>query len=395
MEKVKLGDVCKVQGGYAFKSKEFQKDSIPIIRIGNIQDNEVEIDYNVCFTKEFLNKHPEFEIKYGDILIAMSGATVGKIGKYQNDTKALLNQRVGNFIVTEKLEKRYLYFLLQSPLFEKFILNNAFGCAQPNISSKQIEEFEFYNYDNVEQIEIANQLDKVQEIIDFRKKQIQELDELIKSQFVEMFGDPILNPMNWEVKKLRDISNKIMSGNTPKGGDRVYVPSGIEFYRSQNVWKNRIEKEDIAYIDEETHKNMIKSSLKHNDLLITKTGRINTENSSLGRTAIYTGKDDKANINGHVYLVRLNEGENHEFVLRILISDRYREYIRSVCVGGIDKRQLNKEHIEDFPIIYPPKELQKEFTDKVRQIDQQRFEIEKSLEEIQKLQESLMNKYFG
>ena len=55
MEKVKLGDVCKVQGGYAFKSKEFQKDSIPIIRIGNIQDNEVEIDYNVCFTKEFLN----------------------------------------------------------------------------------------------------------------------------------------------------------------------------------------------------------------------------------------------------------------------------------------------------------------------------------------------------
>ena len=202
MEKVKLGDVCKVQGGYAFKSKEFQKDSIPIIRIGNIQDNEVEIDYNVCFTKEFLNKHPEFEIKYGDILIAMSGATVGKIGKYQNDTKALLNQRVGNFIVTEKLEKRYLYFLLQSPLFEKFILNNAFGCAQPNISSKQIEEFEFYNYDNVEQIEIANQLDKVQEIIDFRKKQIQELDELIKSQFVEMFGDVGKNDRNWKYTTL-------------------------------------------------------------------------------------------------------------------------------------------------------------------------------------------------
>ncbi len=216
-----------------------------------------------------------------------------------------------------------------------------------------------------------------------------------KSQFVEMFGDPILNPMNWKVKKLKDISNKIMSGNTPKGGDRVYVSSGIEFYRSQNVWKNRIEKEDIAYIDEETHKNMIKSSLKHNDLLITKTGRINTENSSLGRTAIYTGEDDKANINGHVYLVRLNEGENHEFVLRILISDRYREHIRSVCVGGIDKRQLNKEHIEDFPIIYPPKELQKEFMEKVKLIDKQKFEIENSLKEMQELYESLMEQYFG
>lgn len=290
------------------------------------------------------------------------------------------------------INNKYLYYLINSKI--EHLRKNSIGGVIKYIKLGNLTNIEFNRINIQEQEECVDLLDKMQEIIDIRKQQIEELDELIKSQFVEMFGDPILNPMNWEVKKLRDISNKIMSGNTPKGGDRVYVPSGIEFYRSQNVWKNRIEKEDIAYIDEETHKNMIKSSLKHNDLLITKTGRINTENSSLGRTAIYTGKDDKANINGHVYLVRLNEGENHEFVLRILISDRYREYIRSVCVGGIDKRQLNKEHIEDFPIIYPPKELQKEFTDKVRQIDQQRFEIEKSLEEIQKLQESLMNKYF-
>jgi type I restriction enzyme S subunit len=185
-----------------------------------------------------------------------------------------------------------------------------------------------------------------------------------------------------------------MSGNTPKGGEIIYVKKGIEFYRSQNVWKNKLEKDDIAYIDEETHKKMKKSSLKHNDLLITKTGRINTENSSLGRTALYDGEDDKANINGHVYLVRLNKNENHEFVLRILISDQYREHIRNVCVGGIDKRQLNKDHIEDFPIIYPPKDLQDDFIKKVKLIDKQKFRIEKSLEEIQKLQESLMNKYF-
>lgn len=290
------------------------------------------------------------------------------------------------------INNKYLYYLINSKI--EHLRKNSIGGVIKYIKLGNLTNIEFNKINIQEQEECVDLLDKMQEIIDIRKQQIEELDELIKSQFVEMFGDPILNPMNWEVKKLRDISNKIMSGNTPKGGDRVYVLSGIEFYRSQNVWKNRIEKEDIAYIDEETHKNMIKSSLKHNDLLITKTGRINTENSSLGRTAIYTGKDDKANINGHVYLVRLNEGENHEFVLRILISDRYREYIRSVCVGGIDKRQLNKEHIEDFPIIYPPKELQKEFTDKIRQIDQQRLEIEKSLEEIQKLQESLMNKYF-
>lgn len=188
-----------------------------------------------------------------------------------------------------------------------------------------------------------------------------------------MFGDPIINQLKWKIVRLKDISTKIMSGNTPKGGEQAYVKSGIEFYRSQNVWKNKIEKDDIAYIDLDTHKKMLKSSLMHNDLLITKTGRINTENSSLGRTALYDGEDDKANINGHVYLVRLKDGEMHEYILRILISDSYREYIRSVCVGGIDKRQLNKEHIENFPIIYPPIELQKKFIKFVKQVDKQKF----------------------
>ena len=406
MEKIRLKEICDLQNGYAFKSKDYiEKSNTLNCRMSNIRPGAVfDIEYSPKYLPdEFIKKYEEFILKDGDIVIAMTDlagdpkilgvpAEVNTKGK-----NVLLNQRVGKLIIKnkEKIYYSYLKYVLSNPANKEYYKKFAGGGLQLNISKKDILNLEIPIYEINQQIEISNKLDKVQEIIDFRKKQIQELDELIKSQFVEMFGDPILNSMNWEVKKLKDISNKIMSGNTPKGGDRVYVSSGIEFYRSQNVWKNRIEKEDIAYIDEETHKKMIKSSLKHNDLLITKTGRINTENSSLGRTAIYTGEDDKANINGHVYLVRLNEGENHEFVLRILISDRYREHIRSVCVGGIDKRQLNKEHIEDFPIIYPPKELQKKFTDKVKQIDKQKFEIQKSLEETQKLQESLMNKYFG
>ena len=220
---------------------------------------------------------------------------------------------------------------------------------------------------------IVEILDKAQELIDRRKEQIAMLDELVKSQFIEMFGDPINNPMGWQVKKLKDISTKILSGNTPKGGSEVYVDSGIMFFRSQNVWKNKLVLDDIAYIDEDTHNKMLKSSLKHRDILMTKTGRINTENSSLGRAAMYLGEDDKANINGHVYLIRLKEEILNEFILFILTSKEYRGYIRSVCVGGIDKRQLNKEHIEDFPIIFPPIEQQKEFVTYAKQVDKLKF----------------------
>ena len=184
-----------------------------------------------------------------------------------------------------------------------------------------------------------------------------------------MFGDPVLNEMGWKVVNLKELTSKISSGNTPKGGSQVYIDKGIQFFRSQNVWKNRIVLDDIAYIDEQTNNHMKETILEYGDLLITKTGRINTENSSLGRTAQYLGESGKANINGHIYLVRINKNVFKRFVLEILISDSYRDYIRRVCVGGIDKRQLNKNHIEDFPIILPPLALQNQFADFVAEVD--------------------------
>ena len=142
------------------------------------------------------------------------------------------------------------------------------------------------------------------QLIALRKQQLAKLDELVKARFVELFGDPIDNPKGLPVKTLKELSTLITNGNTPKGGSENYVDKGILFLRSQNVWRNRIELDDVAYIDEATHHSLKKSSLKHKDILITKTGRINTENSSLGRAALYLGEDDSANINGHVYLIR-------------------------------------------------------------------------------------------
>lgn len=373
MEKVKLGEIFE----YLPKSK---------LKAG---DGKEEGKYKFFTSSNRQNKFIDDFLYEGEYIIFGTGgkASINYCnGKFSTSTD--------NFVVkvNQEFSAKLIYLYFKNDMAK---LENGFkGASIKHISKEYINQLTIpkYNYQN--QLEIIRKLDKIQEIIDIRKMQIEELDKLIKAQFIEMFGDPILNPMKWEVKKLGELSNKVMSGNTPKGGDRVYVSFGIEFYRSQNVWKNKIEKCDIAYIDEETHKKMAKSSLKHNDLLITKTGRINTENSSLGRTALYIGEDNKANINGHIYLVRLNKGENHELILRILISDEYREYIRSVCVGGIDKRQLNKEHIENFPIIYPPIELQNQFTEIVKQIEEQKLEIQKSLEKMEKLQESLMNKYF-
>ena len=122
--------------------------------------------------------------------------------------------------------------------------------------------------------------------------------------------------------------------------------------------------------------------------------RFNTENSSLGRAALFIGEDDSANVNGHVYLIRLQEKIINEFVLFILTTHQYREYIRSVCVGGIDKRQINKEHLENFPIIFPPSKLQQYFTERLAVIEAQKHLAQASLQKSEALFNSLLQRAF-
>ena len=220
---------------------------------------------------------------------------------------------------------------------------------------------------------IVERLDLVKCIIKNKQIIIKELDQLIKSRFVEMFGDPVINNKKWATMNLHEISIKITSGNTPQGGSRVYINHGVLFIRSQNVWNNRLDLDDVVYISESLNEKMKETRLRKNDLLITKTGRFNTENSSLGRCALYTGPDFQANINGHVYLVRLKTEYNPNFILSILTSEAYKNLIRTVCVGGIDKRQLNKSHIELFPIIIPPIELQNQYIQFLFQINKLKF----------------------
>ena len=98
------------------------------------------------------------------------------------------------------------------------------------------------------------------------------------------------------------------------------------------------------------------------------------------------------NINGHVYLVRLDGSVVPEYVVTILTSEAYRKYIRKVCVGGIDKRQINLDQVEDFPIILPSVEIQEQFAAFVKQTDKSKFEIQKSLEKLETLKKALKTK---
>lgn len=391
--RAKLSDLCEIVGGGTpsrSNRKYWDNGTIPWVKISDFDCKYLK-DTTEYITEDGLKNSSTKIIKKGSILYTIF-ATLGEVCIL--DIDATTNQAIAGITIKDnRVELEYLYYFLKS--LKPYVNSIGRGVAQNNINISILRDFDIPLPSKERQIKRSQILKKTYAIITNRQQQIEELELLIKSRFSEMFGDPVLNNMGWEIVKLKTLTKMIRSGNTPKGGSQVYVDKGILFFRSQNVWKNRIELDDIAFIDEETHKSMPDSSLKHKDILMTKTGRINTKNSSLGRAALFMGEDDTANINGHVYLIRLNEKVVKEFVLFIITTIEYRDYIRSVCVGGIDKRQLNKNHLEDFPIIMPPIEKQEKFVALWKQVDKLKFSIQQSLDETQKLFDSLMQEYFG
>lgn len=173
-----LGECVQVQGGYSFNSEKFTKNGIPIIRISNIYNNGVIIDNETVYYEPF-NINKEFIINKGDILIAMSGATTGKVGIYKYGRQSYLNQRVGKFVATNKyIVMQYIEQVLNSNQFINELNKSIAQGAQPNISSKQIEEIQFYFPTKSEQEKIATILSDMDLEIETLQKELGKYQDL-------------------------------------------------------------------------------------------------------------------------------------------------------------------------------------------------------------------------
>lgn len=391
-----LGEVCCPKSKIQRATKCFgASDEIAYIDISSIDNSVQEVNSITSFTMSNAPSRAQQKVEYGDIIVSTVRPNLKNVALIkQHDSNLVASSGFCVLRTTDDIERNYLFRYITSDIFTQHLMKLTTGANYPAVRDLDVRDSTIPLPPKSTQLAIVSELDKINELIRLKKEQLKDFDNLAQSLFYEMFGDPVENEKGWEVKKLGEISSLICNGNTPKGGSEVYVDNGILFLRSQNVWKNRLDLDDVAYIDEATHKSLKKSALNHYDLLITKTGRVNTENSSLGRTALFEGEDGSANINGHVYLVRLKKGMVHKYVLYILISNSYRELIRRTCVGGIDKRQLNKNHIEDFPIIFPPLPLQRLFAQRVEQIEREKSEVQKSIQDLETLLASRMQYWF-
>ena len=311
----------------------------------------------------------KFLVRKGDILIAMTGATVGKVAVSQHDD-LLLNQRVGLVRTNEnKLSKHFLKSILLSDDFYSFCQTQAGGGAQGNISPKQIKEYKIPLPPLEIQQQIVAELDGYQKIISGAR------------QVIENWKPKIDIDPGWEKVKLGDVLSFIGSGSTPLGGQEVYLPDGVLFIRSQNVLWGICDFSDAVFIREDTYEQMNRSKVEKNDVLFNITG------ASIGRCAIYL-EDRKANVNQHVTILRGDNKILPLFLMNTILDKSIQDQIWAVQ-GGASRQALNYQQIRLLEISLPPLEIQKQI---VAQIESERTLVESNKKLIEIFERKIKSK---
>lgn len=180
-----------------------------------------------------------------DAVLVTCIGTLGKVGIAQQPL--VTNQQINSLIFDSKIVfPKYAYFYCKT--IKSVMDSFAPSTTVPIINKSKFSEVEIPLPPLTEQKRIAAILSKADDIRRKRQATIKLADDFLRATFLDMFGNPVTNLKKWEVKKLKEISTKILSGTTPKGGKKVYVEEGVVFFRSQNVWRNSILLDDVAYI---------------------------------------------------------------------------------------------------------------------------------------------------
>lgn len=371
-ESKKLGDVCNIICGQDYKSVQDDSGKYPIYGTGGI-----------------MGYASQYRCPAHTIIIGRKGSINNPI--YVETEFWNVDTAFGVVPNKQYILPKFFYLFCKDYDFTRHDVS----VTIPSLRRTDILNIDVPVPPIAEQEKIVAELDCLSSIIEKKKQQLKELDILAQSIFYEMFGDPLDNDRQWTIRRLGDISTKIANGYNAKLDKDTYKLEGIPYFRCQNIWWNYIDYADIVYIDDATNRKMKASSLQKNDLVISKIGRVYTDNSSLGRTAIYEGESGQANISGNLCFVRLDSTVVPKYILSILTMEKYRKWAMRNTPGGIDKRAMSVSQISEFPIIIPPVDLQATYVNKIEAIEKQKELIRQSIQETETLFNSRMDYYFN
>lgn len=380
MEQKRLGDIATYINGYAFKPEDRGSTGLPIIRIQDLTGNAYDLGF-------YDGKYPEkIEINDGDVLISWSAS----LGVYiWNRGKGLLNQHIFK-VVFDKCEvnKQYFVFAVKYKLKEMELKTH--GATMKHIVKKDFDNT-VIPFPTVEkQADIAYILSKIESIVEFRQQELQQLDDLIKARFVEMFGDMYLNSKGWPEAKLEsmaDVVSGITKGRKTKAEDLTEVP----YMAVSNVKDGYIDWTTVKTI-EATQQEIEQYRLLADDVLMTEGG----DPDKVGRGAIIKEPLENCIHQNHIFRVRLDESMIlPEFFAEYLQHQRSKRYFLGCAKQTTGIASINMTQLRALPVLMPPLSKQEEFVLFKAQVNKSKVAVQKALDETQLLFDSLMQEYFG
>ena len=380
MKKIKLKDICNIStGGTPSRSNinYWNNGDIPWCKIGDFSGKYInQVKENI--TEEGLKNSSAKIFKRGTILYTIF-ATIGEVAILEIESAT--NQAIAGLeLINNEVDLEYLYYYLKSLKF--VMLKKSRGVAQNNINLGILKNIEIKIPDKGEQINIAKILANIEKVIDKKNKQLKELNTIIKSQFVEMFGEL---KSSIKLGECCSINARIGWQSLTK---KEHMKTGEYMLITGTDFKdNEIDYSNCVYVSKERYEMDKKIILDNDDILITKDGTI-------GKVAVVKNLEKPATLNSGIFVVRPNNIFNKEYIMYVFKGYIFKEFVNKAKTGATIKH-LNQNKLINFEIPKPSMEEQIEFSNIYKQIDKQKFEIEKSLKETQELYESLMEKYFG
>lgn len=385
MEKIKLGSLCteKIEN-ISVK----QCDWLDYIDISSVDNVSKSINGYTTYSIDEAPSRAKQILKKGDILVSTVRPNLNAVAMCDVETNNTLVGSTGFCVLRpdDNTNSKCIFYFCQSKYFVNELMSVATGASYPAVSKGDVQGVLFPKYSISEQNEIARKLDVISLVIKKKKKQINELDELIKSQFVELFGkvnDKIM------LKELCDVTG----GYSFKSTD--IIDEGIKLLQISNVALNQIDwdlKNCLPLEFEEKYSNFL---MEKDDIVMALTRPII---QSLGnvKTCIVNDSDLPCLLNQRVGKIKVKDinKTKAQFIYHCFMTDEFTRYVESCCTG-CSQPNISTKDIESYRIPDVSIELQDKFVTFVQQVDKLKFEVQKSLDETQILFESLMQKYFG
>ena len=374
MEYTSIGESCSVvSGGTPSRSKNeyWENGNIPWIKIGNIKSKYVN-EYDELITEQGLNNSSAKLLKKGTILYTIF-ATLGEVGIL--DIEACTNQAIAGINITDsRITTDYLYYYLKSK--KDYVNYIGRGVAQNNINLTTLKNFEIPLINVDKQLNIVEILEKVERMICLKEKEIDDLDLLIKARFIEMFGDPIVNEKGWRTKPLLDM------GQCKNGMNFHYDDKGIDInclgvcdFKNFSVIDNTKGLPTVSLNEMPSEEYL----LKDDDIVFV---RSNGNKALVGRSLVVYPGNVPTTFSG--FCIRYRKYDNEiivPYLLRVLKTDSVR---MKMAGRGANIQNLNQQILGTLVIPVPPIELQEQFANFVQQVDKSRFDIKKSIIELER-----------